>query len=702
MSLAEQAKPNVLFILSDDQAWTDYGFMGHQEIKTPQIDKLAAASVVFERGYVAAPLCRPSLASMLTGRYPFDHGVTGNDVDGTRQRAELDIPVRKKFHQFPSFVKLLTANGYLAHQSGKWWEGSHKDGGFTHGMTHGDPKRGGRHGDAGLSIGREGIKPITDFLDLATAEKKPFLLWYAPILPHTPHTPPDRLLAKYTRPGVASDVAKYYAMCELFDETCGQVLKELDDRDLRKNTIIIYICDNGWSATSTNAADPNQKAWKGYALRSKSSPFEGGIRTPIMISWPGHITPERSPDLAHAIDIFPTIAAAVGMTPPEKLPGINLMDATARQQRNAVFGVCNSTHNMTPEQTDGCLHYLWCVSGDYKLLIRYPGSDTTEYKVINAWDQLPVRLYNLKIDPHEKNEISASHPDIVKSLREKIETWHPVTAKFTSQTSIPQVEAQPLQPADLSKLPAGTESLDLFLLIGQSNMKGRGLVPPNQKTDPRIAMMHMKDDSWYLARHPIHLVGDAKTFLGKGNEGVGPGLDFATTVLAKNPQTAIGLIPCAVGGTSLDQWKKGSPLYQDAIRRAKLAIQSTGKVNARLRAALWLQGESDINPKLNATYEARLVQFIDDLRADLQQPNLPFIACTIGEMVKPQALKNTKAINQQLLALPEKRPLCACVDARDVTSHIGDQLHFDTAAQQKIGKRFAEKYLELFQKDSKK
>ena len=111
-----------MLIISDDQAWTDYGFMGHSDIETPHLDRLAGRSLVFERGYVSAPLCRPSLATMATGLFPFQHGLTGNDVDGRNQRAELDRPFRAAFHQLPSFIKLLTANGYLAHQSGKWWE----------------------------------------------------------------------------------------------------------------------------------------------------------------------------------------------------------------------------------------------------------------------------------------------------------------------------------------------------------------------------------------------------------------------------------------------------------------------------------------------------------------------------------------------------------------------------------------------------
>jgi arylsulfatase A-like enzyme len=171
-------RPNIVFILSDDQAWTDYGFMGHDVIKTPNLDKLAAEGITFKRGYVAAPICRPSLASIVTGVSPTIHGITANDPGGDRKnRAQDNKPFTDAFHKLPSFVKLLSSNGYLTHQSGKWWEGSHQDGGFTHGMTHADPERGGRHGDVGLAIGRKGLKPVTDFIDMAVTEKKPFFLW---------------------------------------------------------------------------------------------------------------------------------------------------------------------------------------------------------------------------------------------------------------------------------------------------------------------------------------------------------------------------------------------------------------------------------------------------------------------------------------------------------------------------------------------
>jgi hypothetical protein len=113
-----------------------------------------------------------------------------------------------------ALVFLLAAKGYQSLQTGKWWEGSFREGGFTEGMTHGDPKRGGRHGDEGLKIGRQGMQPIFNFID--QCGEKPFFVWYAPFLPHSPHNPPERLLERYATPGKSIHVARYQAMCEWF------------------------------------------------------------------------------------------------------------------------------------------------------------------------------------------------------------------------------------------------------------------------------------------------------------------------------------------------------------------------------------------------------------------------------------------------------------------------------------------------------
>ena len=148
--------------------------------------------------------------------------------------------------RFETLPELLAERGYLSHQSGKLWEGSFRHGGFTHGMTRGFPEEGGRHGDTGLKIGREGLSPITDFVDLAIGEGKPFFLWYAPFLPHNPHNPPQRLLEKYQQQGRPPPIAHYYSMCEWLDETVGDLVRYLEEKGVRDNTLIVYVTDNGW------------------------------------------------------------------------------------------------------------------------------------------------------------------------------------------------------------------------------------------------------------------------------------------------------------------------------------------------------------------------------------------------------------------------------------------------------------------------
>lgn len=259
----------------------------------------------------------------------------------------------------------------------------------------------------------------------------------------------------------------------------------------------------------------------------------------------------------------------------------------------------------------------------------------------------------------------------------------------------PPPSKPPLVSVDAAKLPEGAARLDLWLLCGQSNMKGRGFMPEEPKRDPRLVMMHLKDDQWYLARHPLHLTGDARTFAGHDNAGVGPGLAFAEVLAARDQTAAIGLVPCAVGGSSIRLWQKGAKLHEEAIRRAKLALQTTAPVKARIRGILWLQGEANANAEELPQHAERLRAMIEAFRAGLAQPELPFIACTIGEMKLEPRLRELQAMNRILLALPESVPNTACVDARDLKTHIGDGVHFDTAAQEEIGRRFAAEFIKL-------
>ena len=231
--------------------------MGHPQIQTPHLDRLASQSVVFTRGYTPTSLCRSSLMTIISGLYPHQHLITGNDPPKGTDRREMLRHIRRT----PTLPKLLAKEGYVSFQSGKWWEGNHAEGGFTAGMTHGDPSRGGRHGDEGLKIGRQGLQPFYEFLD--ANKGKPFFLWYAPMLPHQPHNPPDRLLAKYKDKTDSLFVAKYWANCEWWDETCGELLSYLDKQGLADNTLVVYVTDNGWIQNPT--ANP-------FAARSKRSP----------------------------------------------------------------------------------------------------------------------------------------------------------------------------------------------------------------------------------------------------------------------------------------------------------------------------------------------------------------------------------------------------------------------------------------------
>jgi len=150
------------------------------------------------------------------------------------------------------------------------------------------------------------MQPIYDFIAAARTAKKPFLVWYAPLMPHDPHTPPERLLAKYRDKTPSLPVAKYWALIEWFDETCGELIKHIDDAGLKENTLFVYLSDNGWITNPTTGR---------YADKSKQSQYDGGLRTPIMVRWPGTVKPAMSPDLAQAIDLVPTLLVAAGLAP---------------------------------------------------------------------------------------------------------------------------------------------------------------------------------------------------------------------------------------------------------------------------------------------------------------------------------------------------------------------------------------------------
>lgn len=395
-ALAQKPKPNVVLIVADDQAWTDLGFMGHDVVRTPHLDKLSKESATFVNGYVPTSLCRASLATLLTGQFAHQHQICCNDPpDGVD---------RKRMHPFiqkaPALPRLLGEAGYVSLQTGKFWEGHHQNAGFTDGMT-----TKGRHGDDGLIIGRKTMKPIYDFVE--KSKGKPFFVWYAPMMPHEPHNPPERLLKKYTAKDRHPKVAKYYAMIEWFDETVGELLGYLDKNDLRKNTLVVFVIDNGW--IQETGKKKTTRGW--FAPKSKMSPYDGGLRTPVMLRWPGHTKAGRYTDLVSTIDLAPTILSAAGVAVPKQMHGLSLLDAAAGKgplKRDAVFGEIFEHTAIDLDRPAVNLTHRWVRRGDWKLIVPVKGQP---------------ELYDLKSDPFEKTNLAEKEPERVKRLTTVLDAW---------------------------------------------------------------------------------------------------------------------------------------------------------------------------------------------------------------------------------------------------------------------------------------
>ncbi len=412
---ARVERPNFVLILSDDQGWKDFSFMGHPVIETPHIDALASESAVFVNGYVPTSLCRPSLATIVTGQYPHQHGITGNDPPEGVDRARM---LRFIAHT-SSLPRVLRELGYSSMQTGKWWEGHYGMGGFTHGMTIDSkapgtalpaPRTGerGRHGDAGLYIGRETMQPIYDFVE--AHDDEPFFLWYAPLLPHFPHNPPERLLKKYRAEGRPVRLAKYYAMVEWFDETVGELLGYLDEQGLRENTVVLFAVDNGWIQNVDR-----ERGEPPYAARSKRSPYDMGVRTPIMVRWPGHVEAGRREALASTTDFFPTVLKAIGRRVPPSLPGRNLLAMAAGERtREAVYGEIFTHDLVSLSRPLAGLKYRWVRSGDWKLIVPAEGGQAAGEA---------SELFNIASDPGETTNRIEEHPEVAQRLRALLNAW---------------------------------------------------------------------------------------------------------------------------------------------------------------------------------------------------------------------------------------------------------------------------------------
>ena len=313
---ASDQRPNVVVILADDQGWGDLSVNGNSNLATPHIDSLAKMGVVFERFFVC-PVCSPTRAEFLTGRYHPRGGVYAVSTGGERLN-----PDEK------TIADTFKAAGYATGAFGKWHNGSqwpyHPNArgfdeyyGFTSGHwgTYFDPPL--EH-NGQLVRGRGYI--TDDMTDHALAfiqqhKDRPFFCYVPFNTPHSPMQVPDRFYERLAngdlemrgRKPAAEDIGftrAALAMCENIDWNVGRLLRRLDELKLADNTIVLYFSDNG----------PNSPRWNGGMKGIKGSTDEGGVRAPLLIRWPGHIPAGiRIPQIAGAIDLLPTLADLAGV-----------------------------------------------------------------------------------------------------------------------------------------------------------------------------------------------------------------------------------------------------------------------------------------------------------------------------------------------------------------------------------------------------
>ncbi len=194
-------------------------------------------------------------------------------------------------------------------------------------------------------------------------------------------------------------------MIDWFDQTCGQLVDHIDKQGLGENTIIVYLADNGW------IQNPNAPK---FADKSKQSPYDGGIRTPIMIRWTGHIQPKMAEELASSIDLAPTLLTAVGGKPTKEMKGLNLLDESARQSRKMLTGDCYTHNAVDLNKPESSLRWRWAIEGDRKLILPAPQNEKGG-----------PELYNLAADPQETKNLAEAEPAKVKQLTEALDAWWP-------------------------------------------------------------------------------------------------------------------------------------------------------------------------------------------------------------------------------------------------------------------------------------
>tara|TARA_B100000809_G_scaffold72903_3_gene70642 strand:- start:3664 stop:5031 length:1368 start_codon:yes stop_codon:yes gene_type:complete len=408
-------RPNILIILADDLGYGDLSSYGGKDIRTPHVDGIGTRGMSFDNFYANCPVCSPTRASLLSGRYPAMAGVPGvirtnarNNWGYLRQDAKL-LPV------------LLKDAGYHNALVGKWHLGLKEENhplsrgfDFFHGFLGDmmeDYYKHRRHNINYMRKGRETIDPrghatdlfsdwAVDYIRSRKEEKKPFCLYLAYNAPHTPIQPPKDWIEKVTKrePGISGKRAKLVALIEHMDHGIGKVLEALEKTGQAENTLVIFTSDNGGQV--------NVGANNGPLKAGKGTVYEGGIKVPALASWPGRIAPGSScKRVSLTMDILPTLLEALSVTSDEPFDGVSFLSELRGKKRaeakREIYFIRREGGTAYGGKTIEALRW-----GNWKLLQNSPFQ--------------PLELYNLEADPLEATNLAGKERGVFRDLSARL------------------------------------------------------------------------------------------------------------------------------------------------------------------------------------------------------------------------------------------------------------------------------------------
>jgi arylsulfatase A-like enzyme len=391
-----QTRPNVLLILTDDQGYGDLSLHGNPHVTTPNIDRFAKAGIQFDRFFVS-PLCAPTRASLLTGRYSLRTGVWG--VTHSKEAMRPDET---------TIAEILQSAGYRTGIFGKWHNGEQYP--YTPQGQGFDEFLGFHNGhwnnyfDADLLRGSKFVKTkgyITDVLTdaamqfMQTNRARPFFCYVPFNAPHGPYQVADKYFDKYKAKGLDDLTASVYGMVENIDDNVGRLLAKLDELKLRENTIVIFLTDNG----------PQSDRFNGGMRGRKGSVHEGGHRVPFFVQFPAKFkTPKVIPNIAAHIDVLPTLLELCNVPLPKNLALdgrslVPLLEGKSWAER-ILFTSNNGSNDVKP----------------------FPGAARSQqYRLVN--EGRGYELFDLQADPGQKKNIAPEKPEVVAELSQAYENW---------------------------------------------------------------------------------------------------------------------------------------------------------------------------------------------------------------------------------------------------------------------------------------